>query len=133
MSDVDTWWEDTPFSVLLATGGAFDVIDTPARLGAPAAREVTGPVAVTPAGRWMFLVAPGQSLRPELAAHLDVVMHGPGSWIPAPPTRTPHGPVRWEVAPAGVHWRLPDPYEVQHRLLYEASEAVTARPLGFAA
>ena len=133
ISDVDTWWEATPFSVLLATGGAFDVIDTPARLGAPAAREVTGPVAVTPAGRWMFLVAPGQSLRPELAAHLDVVMHGPGSWIPAPPTRTPHGRVRWEIAPAGVDWRLPDPYEVQKRLLGEASEAVRARPLGFAA
>jgi hypothetical protein len=68
----------------------------------------------------MFLVAPGDSLRPELAAHLDVVLHGPGSWVPAPPTRTPLGRVRWEVHPAVTGWRLPDPYAVQAALLADA-------------
>jgi hypothetical protein len=119
LSEVDSWWEQTPFSVLLATGHAFDVIEAPARLGAPAAHRyrTLGPIAVTPAGRWMFLVRPGESLRPELAAQLDVVLHGQNSWIPAPPTRTPHGRVRWECAPAAVDWRLPDPYDVQQVLL----------------
>jgi hypothetical protein len=66
ISDVDTWWEATPFSVLLATGGAFDVIETPAHLGAPAAREVTGPVAVTPApGRPWAEPAPGTGRPPR--------------------------------------------------------------------
>jgi hypothetical protein len=126
LSDVDSWWAATPFSVLLATGYAFDVIETPARIGAPAARWTTGPVAVTPAGRWMFLVRSGESLRPELAAQLDVVLHGQGSWIPAPPTRTPHGRVRWERSPAAADWRLPDPYLTQEHLLGDHLELTAA-------
>jgi len=118
LSEVERWWADVPYSVLLATGYLFDVIEAPARLAVPAIRRGTvGPVAVTPDGRWMFLVAPGDSLRPEFAAHLDVVLHGPGSWVPAPPTRTPLGRVRWEVHPAVTGWRLPDPYAVQATLL----------------
>jgi hypothetical protein len=117
-SDVEMWWAREPFSVLLATGLAFDVIEVPARIGLPAARAaLLGPVAVTPVGRWMFLVQAGDALRPELSAQLDVVMHGRGSWIPAPPTRTPDGRVRWEVPPAATGWRLPDPYAVQRLLL----------------
>lgn len=121
VSAVDNWWEANPFSVLLATGYAFDVIETPARIGAPA-RGTPGPIAVTPTGRWMFLVRPGESLRPELAAQLDVVLHGPGSWIPAPPTRTPLGRVRWERSPAAADWRLPDPYRTQEDLLSDHLE-----------
>lgn len=117
-SDVDAWWANAPFSVLLATGHAFDVIDVPARFGAAAARSTRlGPVAVSPTGRWMFLVGPGGSLRPELADRLDVVMHGKGSWIPAPPTRTPVGRVRWEIHPVVTAWQLPNPYAVQKVLV----------------
>jgi hypothetical protein len=111
------WWSAAPFSVLLATGVAFDVIEVPASLGAtvaPAGR--TGPVAVAPTGQWMFLVEPGDGLRPELAARLDVVLHGRGSWIPAPPTQTPLGRVRWEVAPDAARWRFPSTYQVQEAL-----------------
>jgi Bifunctional DNA primase/polymerase, N-terminal len=121
LSEVDRWWADAPYSVLLATGYLFDVIEAPARLALPVGRRgAAGPVAVTPDGRWMFLVTAGDSLRPELAAHLDVVLHGPGSWVPAPPTRTPLGRVRWEVHPAVNGWRLPDPYAVQASLLADA-------------
>lgn len=122
LSDVDSWWDTMPFSVLLATGYAFDVIETPARIGIPAAARTAGPIAVTPTGRWMFLVRPGESLRPELAARLDVVLHGQGSWIPAPPTRTPLGRVRWERSPAAAGWRLPDPYRTQQALLDDHRE-----------
>ena len=117
-SDVEHWWANAPYSVLLATGHTFDVIEVPARLGVPAvAAARIGPVAVAPTGRWMFLVAPGDSLRPELADQLDVVQHGINSWIPAPPTRTPAGPIRWRVGPAVTGWQLPDSYAVQRLLL----------------
>ena len=117
-ADIELWWARQPYSVLLATGRSFDVIEVPTRIGLPAARAaVLGPVAVAPGGRWMFLTEPGDVLRPELAAHLDVVMHGPGSWIPTPPTRTPDGRVRWEIPPAATEWRLPDAYAVQKVLV----------------
>ena len=129
--DVDMWWARQPYSVLLATGRAFDVIDVPARIGLPTSRAaMLGPVAVSTGGRWMFLVEPGDSLRPELEDQIDVVKHGPGSWIPAPPTRTLDGRIRWEVSPAVTDWRLPDPYAVQKTLL--AHQAAPARIPTFA-
>jgi hypothetical protein len=117
-TDVDIWWERMPYSVLLATGHAFDVIEVPTRIGLPASRAaVLGPVAVAPAGRWMFLVEPGDGLLPALAEQTDVVQHSGGSWIPAPPTRTLDGRIRWEIPPAVTEWRLPHPYTVQRALL----------------
>jgi hypothetical protein len=121
LSDVDSWWQLHPFSVLLPTGHAFDVLELPSHLGAALLREphprALGPVAVAPGAAWAFLVAPGHGLRPELAGRLDIVLHGPGSWIPAPPTRTPAGAWRWRLHPDSTGWRLPDPYSVQERLL----------------
>jgi hypothetical protein len=131
LARVAAWWRSRPFSVLLATGHTFDVLEVPAHLGlrvlgaarllagvvGPGRGQVRGPVAVTPTGRWMLLVAPGDPLRPELDECLDVVRHGLGSWIPAPPTRMPEGPVRWAVAPEEVQWRLPDSYAVQAMLV----------------
>src|SRR5438552_3647468 len=50
-------WAFRPRAILLATGQAFDVLEVPAYLGAGADRRTArGPVAVTGAGRWMFLV-----------------------------------------------------------------------------
>jgi hypothetical protein len=137
-SDVDGWWRNAPYSVLLATGGAFDVIDVPALVGAAALRRIrTAPVAVNPDGRWMFLVAPGSALRPELSAQHDVVLHGRGSWIPAPPTRTPAGKVHWEVHPGDVGWRVPESHALQQILAFTgrrpATFASTARRLRAAA
>jgi hypothetical protein len=123
---VATWWCSRPHGVLLPTGRAFDVLEVPAHLGRnvldavdrhPAGPGVRGPVVVTPTGRWMFLVRPGDPLRPELEHCFHVVRHGPRSWIPAPPTRLPEGPVRWAVAPEQVRWQLPDPYLVQNTLI----------------
>jgi len=117
-STVESWWRVGSHSVLLATGRSFDAIEVPERLGrAVATASRLGPVAVTPSGRWMFLVRAGEALRPELATLLDVVLHGRGSWIPAPPTRTPEGRVRWEVAPNLTAWRVAEPYAVQRLLV----------------
>jgi len=128
---VATWWRSRPHGVLLPTGRAFDVIEAPAYLGqhvleamrpypagaGTAVESVRGPVAVTPTGRWMFLVRTGDPLRPELEQCFYVVRHGLGSWIPAPPSRLPEGAVRWAVAPEQVRWRLPDSYLVQNLLV----------------
>jgi len=110
-------WARRPYSVLLATGIAFDVLEVPVYMGVDAARAVRGPVAVTPLGRWMFLVGPGGSLHPDLGGHHDVILHGSGSWIPAPPVRTQHGRVRWVVAPHETDWNLPDPASAQATLV----------------
>jgi bifunctional DNA primase/polymerase-like protein len=129
---VTDWWRYAPHSVLLATGLTFDVLEIPARLGrlavtSPRWRDrLRGPVATLPPGRWMVVVAPGQPLLPELAGRLDVVRHGRGSWIPAPPTRLVEGAVQWRVSPANVDWRLPDGYDVQ-RLLADVLPAPVPR------
>ncbi|MER7164739.1 bifunctional DNA primase/polymerase [Micromonospora sp. NPDC000207] len=123
---VATWWRDRPHGVLLPTGRAFDVLEVSAQVGRhllasvgthPAGFGVRGPVVVTPTGGWMFLVRPGDPLRPELEYGFHVVRHGTGSWIPAPPTRLPEGPVRWAVAPEQARWQLPDSYLVQNALI----------------
>jgi hypothetical protein len=130
-STVEAWWRRRAHAVLLATGRAFDVLEVPNTLGGrvlaaarlhagvlgPGRLQVRGPVAATPLGRWMFLVRPGDPLRPELETSLDVVRHGAGSWIPAPPTRLPQGAVRWVVAPEEVAWSLPDSYAVQRMIV----------------
>lgn len=110
-------WRHSPHSVLLATGDAFDVVEVPAYMGTGASDKVRGPVAVTPLGRWMFLVRPGGDLHPDLAQQHDVVLHGGGSWIPAPPVRMPEGRVRWAVAPHESAWRIPDLGTVQTALV----------------
>lgn len=113
---VNDWWQDKPHSVLLPTGRAFDAIEMPALVGS-CVRGICGPVMTTPAGNWIFLVPSGTSLRPELAGRPDIVHHGPGSWIPAPPTILPEGPVRWHLSPRQVGWRLPSAQEFQTALL----------------
>lgn len=117
LATVAGWWRQAPHAVLLATGRAFDVIEVPAYLAGPCFDQVRGPVAVAPTGSWMFFVRRGEPLRPELDGRLDVLRHGRDSWVPAPPTRLPEGPVRWAVPPEETGWRLPDPYPVQQALL----------------
>ncbi|MEV4349122.1 DNA primase [Actinoplanes sp. NPDC049596] len=121
----------TPQVLRLATGRLFDVLEVPAALGLRVlgtARlhtgvlgveraDARGPVAVTAAGRWMFLVRPGVPLRSELDQRLDVVRHGAGSWVPAAPSRMPEGPVRWAVPPERAQWWLPDAEVVQNLLV----------------
>jgi hypothetical protein len=113
---IEDWWSIRPYSVLLTTGLAFDVLEIPGSADADRMAP-TGPAAMTPAGRLMLLVRPGGALRPELAARHDTVLHAARSWIPAPSTRTPDGPVRWLVPPVTVGWRLPDPLVTQERVM----------------
>ncbi|GIE76190.1 DNA primase [Actinoplanes philippinensis] len=124
---ISAWWRRRPYTVLLPTGDTFDALEVPASLGTHG--PASGPVAVTAAGRWIFLVRPGSTLRPELEHRLDVVRHGAGSWIPAPPSRMPEGPVRWEIHPARTQWRLPASDEVQDRLAAALGSTRAAGPI----
>jgi hypothetical protein len=140
---VGSWWRRHPHTVLLATGRAVDALEVPTHLGrqvleaarlhagvvGPGRLQVWGPVLATPTGRWIFLVRPGDPLRPELDNSLDVVRHGDGSWLPAPPTRMAEGRVRWVVAPDEVAWRLPDSYAIQRMLVDALSVRMPVAPL----
>jgi hypothetical protein len=105
---IDEWWQRASHGVLLLTGHAFDVLEVAGAAGWHMAQEVRGPVAVAEPLRWMFLVQPGATLSAELREQPNVVLHGKGSWIPAPPTPLPTGPVRWEARPRRREWALPD-------------------------
>lgn len=110
---VATWWGRADHGVLLATGHAFDVLEIAGGAGRQVAREVPGPVAVAAPHRWMFFVRTGVALHPDLAGTPSVVLHGRGSWVPAPPTPLAEGPVHWEVPPARCDWQPADPAVVQ--------------------
>jgi hypothetical protein len=131
-------WNRQPYSVLVPTGEACDVVDVPASLGRALAvrldaRSALGPV-IAAGTRWFFLTAPGGQL-PGLGG--DVLVHGQGSWIMLPPSLGPGGdragwlvrPVRRvnparhvrpagpvsptiRVSPARYGWSLPDRDEV---------------------
>lgn len=111
------WWQNKPHSVLLPTGRVFDAIDVPVLIGS-AAEGICGPVILTPTGRWVFLVRSGSALRAELAEQTDVVLHSAGSWVAAPPTVLPEGPMRWHLSPRQVDWYLPEAHEVQSALIH---------------
>ncbi|GAA3041103.1 bifunctional DNA primase/polymerase [Streptomyces lactacystinicus] len=97
-------------SVLFPTGRAFDVLDVPEQDGLQALVRLermgtqVGPVLAVPTGRLQFLVAAGTARRlPDLLyrmgwddAALDLVCHGEGGYVAAPPTVLGSlGPVRW--------------------------------------
>jgi hypothetical protein len=102
------WADDAP--VLLPAGLHFDVLDVPAQPGLQALVRLermgtqVGPVLAAPTGRLLFFVAPGTARRlPDLLyrtgwddASLDLVCHGAGAYVAAPPTVLGGlGPMRW--------------------------------------
>ena len=125
-SIVDDWWRADAYSVLLATGRAFDVLELTTGPDLVMA-DWPGPLLRAPSGGLMFLLRTGATLHPELAARTDVVLHGAGSWIAVPPTRSPVGRLRWIVAPPISAWRLPDAEPVQARLLTWSARIAAVR------
>lgn len=126
---IDAWWSERPYSILMATGVVGDAIEVSALVGRRVCAllrtwGVVTPVAATPTGRWWFLVRAGEALRPELASRTDVVQHGRGSWVAAPPSELPQGIVHWRVPPSACDWRLPDPADLQLALL----DVLSTRP-----
>jgi hypothetical protein len=130
-STASALWKEHPYTVLLPTGYAFDVLEVPGVLGRAALlgfAAARGPVAVAPGDRWMFVVRPGHGVLAELAAHAGVLLHGQGSWVPAPPSRQFGGRVRWELPPEAHDWKPAEPYAVQALMV----DALGAGPLATA-
>jgi hypothetical protein len=116
------WWSELPYSVLVATGSAVDMIEVSALVGRRLCEQlraagVSAPVGAGPTGRWWFAVGSGEALRPELASRADVALHGRGSWVVAPPTGLAEGGMHWRIPPMDCDGPLPDTYDVQVALL----------------
>ncbi|KIF67767.1 DNA primase [Streptomyces sp. AcH 505] len=106
LAEVARAWSHAPgAAVLLPVGRTFDIIDVAQPAGSRALVRLErmglplGPVMATATGRAHFFVAPGACAElPELLyrmgwddANLDLVAHGRGSFVTAPPTPG----VRW--------------------------------------
>lgn len=137
--EVASLWTGSPFSLLLATGIALDVLEVSADLGRYTATELraiglVAPIAATPDGRWLFPVVTGDPLCAELERHPEVELHGRGSWVPLPPSPFVHGVVHWRVKPEVSGWHVPRSSDVQQAVvdalhnqrLTEAGTAVLA-------
>lgn len=115
-------WSGPPFTLLLATGIAFDVLDVPAELGRRVACELRGaglpvPIAATPDGRWFFPVLSNGVLHPLLDTQSGVLLRGAGDWVPLPPSPFVPGVVHWRVKPEVCGWRVPPLDDVQHAVV----------------
>jgi hypothetical protein len=109
--EVRALWRGQPeATLLLPVGRSFDVLDVPVPAGRQALVRLErmgtrlGPVLASPSGRALFFVALGAAQQlPELLytmgwddAALDLVCHGAGSYVAAPPTVLAGlGPVHW--------------------------------------
>lgn len=129
------WWEYRPDANIVAPLlGPVHVVDAPARIGAMVLdrlgghRRFTGPVAVTPTGRYQFWSAPGVAV--ELGVMLDrrgcsqagadVRILREGSYVLAPPsTLGPFADYRWKMPPR-THVRYLPGSTMLARLLVEA-------------
>lgn len=98
-------WSDRPCTLMLATGSVIDVLELPARASAAveSALVLGVPVARLPTGRWLLFAATadgGVSSGAPVDPRRDgLLLHGRGSLVPLPPSRLPHGRVRWRRRP----------------------------------
>jgi hypothetical protein len=95
---------------LAITTRYFDVLEIPARFGAPPHHQLRTncPTAFAPATRtWQFFVAQG-SVPAELAEAVGgELIAGPTGWVPAAGTKTDEaGTIRWLVHPYLTNWRV---------------------------
>ncbi|MBV8931809.1 MAG: hypothetical protein JOZ47_07480 [Kutzneria sp.] len=114
---VHSWWTIAAYSVLAATGEAFDVISAPLKLGVAATRTAPFRRTIAPASlspdRLRFLVAPGVRLGLNLAG---VELVTDGALVPMPPTRVREGHLTWWVSPRLTQWKPGDSLAVQAAL-----------------
>lgn len=117
------WTAEPGASVLLPTGRAFDALEVSEDTGCLALARMErldltpGPVTSTPQRRMLFLVQPGAALTVPglvrklgwLPGSLDLVAHGEGGWVAAPPTRFGKGgAVQWARRPTAENRWLPE-------------------------
>ena len=140
---VRRWWSENPLaSILLPTGRTFDAIDVPEIAGCLALARMErmglqlGPVLAVPGEatggtgrgrRLVFLVLPGSLPKlPDLLrrlgwgpGRLDLVGHGEGDWLIAPPTRVGTlGYAQWAREPNSLNRWLPEATELINPIAY---------------
>ena len=115
-NDVARCWHHHPHAVLLATGGSIDVLAVRQPLATQLLHTLGehGPIAALPDGQWLFLVEAGQP--PEQLPGHPMRYHGPGSWVPLPPTRLGQGHLSWHIDPASTGWRPLRHAQLHHAL-----------------
>lgn len=126
------WWNDEPFSVLVATGSVLDAVEVDDELGRKAASllrasDRPAPILAMPNGKWVFLTTAGGPLPEALATRPGVVHRSEGDWIPLPPTPFDQGIVHWRVKPEVWGWQLP-PAGAMHGVLARALRELTEAP-----
>ncbi|MFD5424292.1 bifunctional DNA primase/polymerase [Streptomyces sp. NPDC127084] len=127
------WGRQPRASILLPTGRTFDALDVPESAGFLALARMErmgitlGPVTCTPDRRMVFFVLPGTAARVPGAVRalgwapdsIDLVAHGEGHYIAAPPTRIGgRGAVQWVRRPTVANRWLPDAEELLSALAY---------------
>ncbi|WP_446038888.1 bifunctional DNA primase/polymerase [Streptomyces sp. SID1121] len=135
------WSERPRAAVLLPTGRTFDALDVPESAGFLALarmermRLTLGPVTWTPDRRLLFFVLPGAALKVDglvtglgwVPAAIDLVTHGEGGYVAAPPTRLGgHGAVQWARRPTPANRWLPDADELISPLAYACGRDAAA-------
>ena len=150
---VRRWWTDSPHaSILLPTGRTFDAIDVPEIAGCLALARMErmglqlGPVLAVPgdarggAGsgrRLLFLVLPGSLPKlPDMLrrlgwgpGRLDLIGHGEGDWIIAPPTRVgTFGFAQWAREPTTLNRWLPEATELINPIAYACGREAPLAP-----
>ncbi|MFJ1600079.1 bifunctional DNA primase/polymerase [Streptomyces sp. NPDC088261] len=135
------WSERPRAAVLLPTGRTFDALDVPESAGFLALarmermRLTLGPVTWTPDRRLLFFVLPGAALKVDglvtglgwVPAAIDLVTHGEGGYVAAPPTRLGgRGAVQWARRPTPANRWLPDADELISPLAYACGRDAAA-------
>ncbi|MEU2154608.1 bifunctional DNA primase/polymerase [Streptomyces sp. NPDC019396] len=135
------WGRQPRASILLPTGRTFDALDVPESAGFLALARMErmdltlGPVTCTPDRRMVFFVLPGTAARvPERVRTLgwapdaiDLVAHGEGHYIAAPPTRIGgRGAVQWVRRPTVANRWLPDADDLLSPLVYACGREAAA-------
>lgn len=137
-------WADRPrASILMPTGHKFDVLDVPEIAGCLALARMErmgielGPVVNSAERRLQFFVLPGASTKvPGMVRRLgwapgslDLVCHGEGGLVLAPPSRVGgHGTALWARPPTALNHWLPEAAELISPLAYAcARESAPSR------
>ncbi|WP_170323567.1 bifunctional DNA primase/polymerase [Cryptosporangium phraense] len=124
LEQVEGWWSNRGYNLMMPTGASATVIEGPAGLIDDLDAHLTAvgsppPVSALPTGERQLFSAP-IPVDDELwlaAAVGGVTLHGAGAWVNLPPSVVSAGKVVWVRPPAMTRWRLPEAPAVRTALL----------------
>jgi hypothetical protein len=131
-AEVRSWWTVHPHTLILPTGLVADALDVAAGPGVAIRHQlrragVLVPAASLPGRRLLLFVAAGTppaDINPVPGA--DLIHHGAGSYVPAPPSALQHGRASWLRPPWVDNWALPAADTVLHAIAAAGHAAALA-------